>query len=51
MEKKFQLRQLVESEQFMDHQDVLSVVLDPKRLYTKAEAQQILNRILTKEVD
>ena len=36
---------------FVDYQDLIEIVTDPDKLYTKAELSQIVKSHLSKEVD
>ena len=51
MSGKFLPKQLKEHPDYIDYQDLIEVVLDPNKFYTKSEALSEINKVLSKEVD
>lgn len=51
MNNKFLAKQLKDDPEFVEYQDVIAVILDKERFYTKDEANKEIQKILSKEVD
>lgn len=50
MDNKFTKEQLIESKRYADHVDVLVALLDDGKAYTLAEADEIIEAFMKKEV-
>lgn len=51
MNNEFLAKQLKQDPDFVDYQDIINVILDPNKFYTKDQAMQEIIKFLNKEVD